>query len=73
MEAAVSSLNRPARGIFSKTGNRHPMQEGNSSRVEEGTDLWLVQAALGHEDIKSTTLYTEVTQGALTAAMQRLP
>jgi integrase/recombinase XerD len=44
-----------------------------TAMLEEGTDLRLVQAALGHEDIKSTTLYTEVTQVALTAAMQRLP
>jgi site-specific recombinase XerD len=44
-----------------------------TSLLEAGTDLRLVQSALGHEDIKSTTLYTEVTQLALTAAMQRLP
>jgi integrase/recombinase XerD len=44
-----------------------------TSMREAGTDLRLVQSALGHEDIKSTTLYTEVTQVALTAAMHRLP
>ena len=36
-----------------------------TSMLEAGTDLRLVQAALAHEDIKSTTLYTEVTQVAL--------
>jgi site-specific recombinase XerD len=44
-----------------------------TSLLEAGESLRLVQDALGHEDIKSTQLYTEVTQLALTAAMQRLP
>ena len=34
-----------------------------TSLLEAGTDLHLVQSALGHEDIKSTTFYPEVTHG----------
>jgi len=64
------------RGVLAKApdctphGFRHTFA---TSLLEAGTDLRLVQSAFGHEDVKSTTLYTEVTQAALTAAMHRLP
>lgn len=37
------------------------------------SDLRLVQEAMGHADIKSTTVYTEVTQPRLRAAITTLP
>jgi site-specific recombinase XerD len=36
-------------------------------------DVRVIQEAMEHEDIKSTVIYTEVTDAALEAAMLRLP
>jgi integrase len=39
---------------------------------EHGVDVRLVKDLLGHEDIKSTVIYTQVTDAALSAAVLRL-
>jgi site-specific recombinase XerD len=41
--------------------------------LRSGVDIRVIKEALGHEDIKSTVIYTEVTDQALEAAMLRLP
>jgi integrase/recombinase XerC len=41
--------------------------------LRSGVDVRVIQEAMGHEDIKSTVIYTEVTDAALDAAMLRLP
>jgi integrase/recombinase XerC len=41
--------------------------------LRSGVDVRVIKDALGHEDIKSTVIYTEVTDAALEAAMLRLP
>jgi site-specific recombinase XerD len=41
--------------------------------LEHGVDLRVVKELLGHEDIKSTVTYTEVTDATLIAAVLRLP
>jgi integrase/recombinase XerD len=41
--------------------------------LENGVDLRIVKELLGHEDIKSTVVYTEVTDATLSTAVLRLP
>ena len=41
--------------------------------LRAGVDIRLVKELLGHEDIKSTVIYTEVTDAALSEAVLRLP
>ena len=41
--------------------------------LESGVDVRVVKELLGHEDIKSTVVYTQVTDAALNAAVLRLP
>ena len=41
--------------------------------LEEGVDVRVIKEALGHEDIASTILYTEVTAKTLVDAIRRLP
>jgi integrase/recombinase XerD len=41
--------------------------------LRAGVDIRLVKELLGHEDIKSTVVYTEVTDTALSEAVLRLP
>ena len=41
--------------------------------LEHGVDVRVVKELRGHEDIKSTVTYTEVTDAALSAAVLRLP
>jgi site-specific recombinase XerD len=41
--------------------------------LEAGVDVRVVKELLGHEDIKSTVVYTEITSATLSAAVLRLP
>ena len=41
--------------------------------LEAGVDVRLVKELMGHEDIKSTVVDTEVTDAALSAAVLRVP
>lgn len=41
--------------------------------LRQGVDVRVVKDLLGHEDITSTVVYTEVTDQTLSAAVLRLP
>lgn len=41
--------------------------------LSAGVDIRVIKEAMGHEDIQSTMIYTQVTDHALDAAIQRLP
>ena len=41
--------------------------------LEGGVDLRVVKELMGHVDIKSTVMYTQVTDAVLGAAVLRLP
>jgi hypothetical protein len=49
-----------------------PTQLRNEA-AENGVDVRVVKELLGHEDIKSTVVYTQVIDTALNAAVLRLP
>src|SRR5262249_34993248 len=45
----------------------------NTALLRAGVDLRVIQQLLGHEDIKSTVIYTEVANPVTAAAVLRLP
>src|SRR5262249_55799413 len=49
---------------------RHPFATG---LLEAGVDIRIIQEAMGHRDIQSTMVYTQVTDAALDAAIAKLP